>query len=275
MQAVRCDNDLRISRPSKHVLTDAHLHLQNLDGDVDAHLAAGRAVGVARFVCNATSPSDFGRVAELARLHADVYPCFGVHPWFVNDLPDTWLDDLSARLDAQPSAVGEIGLDRWVEPRDEALQERVFRVQLRLAAERRRPAMIHCLRAWDWLLEVLASESPLPALLIHACGAMSDTAGKLLDLGATLSYAGNVFEAKRQPQRDVLRRVPINQLAVETDSPDMLPPVDVFPDVAGYTQNTPAHLPAIAHAIAELRDEDVERLADATSKNVARLLGLD
>lgn len=261
-------------------LVDAHLHLQfpELLGDADAVIARALAAGVSTLVCNGTSPQDWPAVLDLARRHRCVIPCFGVHPWYVHHATAGWEAELERCLDAAPSAVGEIGIDRWIEPRDEALQERVFTWQLAIAAKRGRPVMIHCLRAWEWLKQILLSQKAMPpAMLIHAYGGGVEMIRPLADCGAYFSFGGSTFEPRRQRQRDALRAVPQDRLLVETDAPSMLPPEELRvrpPTCRGEpVPNEPANLPLIVAAIARERGEDETHLREAMSRSAARLLG--
>jgi TatD DNase family protein len=118
-------------------LFDAHAHLQDAglaDGSAGV-LERARAAGVQRVVVNGTTPRDWTAVSALAARWPEVAPAYGVHPWFLRDLPEDWMDDLAQRLTDNPAAtVGEIGLDFAIEPRDIALQESIFLAQLRWRA---------------------------------------------------------------------------------------------------------------------------------------------
>ncbi len=258
---------------------DAHLHLADpaFSDGISAVLSAARAAGVSWFVVNATGPDDWERVAILAREHPGVIPCFGAHPWFVAGLPPDWTQQLWRRLREQPSAVGEVGIDCWIEPRDEATQERVFMTQLDMARELERPVMVHCLRAWGWLMDLLSERSPLPAgMLIHAYGGPVELIKPLVRHNAYFSFAGNIFETKRHTARAAAAAVPLDRLLLETDAPDMLPPPDYRLLVHRRNEkehNHPANLPKILEGVARLRGHSTEALADAVMANARRLLG--
>ena len=119
-------------------LYDAHNHLQDarLGVDVDALIATARAEGVARMVVNGSCDEDWPHVLALARRFPEVIPSFGYHPWYVGERTPAWRENLVGALDAVPSAIGEIGLDRWIENYDLPAQEEVFLWQLRLAVAR-------------------------------------------------------------------------------------------------------------------------------------------
>ena len=256
-------------------LCDAHLHLQDPAlGPADEAIAQAATEGVGVFVVNATRPSDWQAVLDLA---ADprVVPCLGLHPWHASEAGADWpqrLEDLLHR--SARAGVGEIGLDRWVEPRDEAAQEQAFRLQMGLAARLRRPAMVHCLRAWGWLMDVLDDLPALPeAMLIHAYGGPSELIAPLAERGAWFSLAGNILEPRRTRQREAARQIPLDRLLIETDAPDMAPPA-AFRRAGGESgPNSPANLPAIALGIAELLGLPAEELAAITWRNSRAVLG--
>jgi len=260
-------------------LVDCHLHLQDPDlaGRLDEVLGRARAAGVERLVVNGSSEDDWPAVLDLARRLPEVVPCFGLHPWYVGERSSRWIEALEGHLAAVPSAVGEIGLDQWKKGLDEGAQEECFRAQVDLARRLRRPAMVHCVQAWGWLLDVLGRD-PLPAgLLVHAFGGSVEAMGRLADLGAFFSFAGDTLEERKTHKREAARAAPLDRILVETDAPDMLPPPAFrrasVRDDRGRERNEPANLPDVLRGIAALRGEPEERLAAAVGENARRLLG--
>ena len=261
-------------------LVDCHVHLQDdlLYGTVDRVMDEARAAGVAQFVCNGTCEDDWPRVLALAEKHPDVVPSFGLHPWYVSERSATWLSKLDEMLGAIPSAVGEIGLDRWIEPRDEAAQEEAFRAQLELSRRHARPVTIHCVRAWGWLMEVLGDEAPLPAgMPVHAFAGATELIAPLAEQGAHFSFAASVLKGKNRRVRAACAAVPEGRLLIETDAPDFLPPRKYRTHVVragdGQPQNHPANLLAVLDGVAELRGETPKRIAAVVWQNAARLFG--
>ena len=129
---------------------DAHNHLQDerLRPHLDAVMTAARAEPIARMVVNGSCEGDWPAVLKLAREYPEVLPSFGCHPWYIKERSSEWQAKLIECLGQIPSAVGEIGLDRWIKGHDIGQQEEVFAWQLRLAAEREIAGSIHCLQAW-------------------------------------------------------------------------------------------------------------------------------
>src|SRR5512137_951363 len=106
-------------------LCDAHNHLHDdrLAHHREAILAALRREGVAWMVVNGSCESDWPQVLALARECPEVIPSFGYHPWYVKERSADWQPALLRHLDAVPSAIGEVGLDRWIKGHDIVAQE--------------------------------------------------------------------------------------------------------------------------------------------------------
>ncbi|MCX8157991.1 MAG: TatD family hydrolase [Verrucomicrobiae bacterium] len=261
-------------------LVDVHLHLQDdfLSARLDEILHLARTAGVQGFINNGAEESDWPQVLAQSRAHPAIVPCFGLHPWYVGARSPQWLETLEQHLDAVPSAVGEIGLDRWKEPRDEAAQEEVFRAQLAVARRRRLPAMIHCVRAWGWLMDVLRDEPPLPAgFLLHAYGGPAELIQPLAEMGAYFSYGGSTLDERKKLRRETLPLIPPDRLLLETDAPDMPPPpphcLRPLQDQHGRRVNEPANLRPILRGVAALLGMSEEALAQQLWQNTQRFLG--
>lgn len=246
-------------------LIDAHLHLSDdrLWPTWREQVARAAEARVWRMVDNAARESDWPRVQETATLPR-VLPCLGVHPWHVGDAASGWQERLRDVLLQHPRAgVGEIGLDRWIAPRNEAAQEEAFRFQLGLATDLKRPVMVHCLRAWGWLQEVLRS-APIPKEggLLHAYGGSPELVPLLAEAGFYFSFGASLLSAKKTRARESLLRVPLERLLLETDAPDMPPP--------GVAMNTPDQLPKIYACAAGLLGRPLEELARQIEANACR-----
>jgi TatD DNase family protein len=261
-------------------LYDAHNHLQ------DKRLAPHQAdlmepllkEGVRKMVVNGSCESDWPDVLALARRYPElVIPSFGYHPWYVRECSPDWQKVLAGFLDAVPSAIGEIGLDRWVKDHDIVRQEEVFCRQLRLAAERNLPVSIHCLQAWGRLIELLRAEPrPRCGFVLHSFGGPRELIGPLAELGAYFSLPGYFAHERKLRQREAFRHVPSDRLLIETDAPDQLLPEDrtAYPlsDAAsGKAINHPANLGAVYRFAAEWLNEPLEKLAARVEENFARL----
>ncbi|MDP6795241.1 MAG: TatD family hydrolase [Verrucomicrobiota bacterium] len=257
-------------------LFDAHNHLQDdrFGGRQDELMADCAAVGLCRMVVNGTRESDWPTVATLAKRHDCVMPSFGLHPWFILDRSTEWVAKLEQQLDAWPSAVGEIGLDRWKPGLDYDGQEAVFTTQLRQAADRNLPASIHCLKSWGRLHELLRA-GPLPrrGFLLHSYGGPAEMVEPLAKLGAYFSFPGAFTHERKTRQRDAFRRVPADRLLIETDAPDQPLPEDRVNHPLRQAVNHPANIAAVYEAAAETLDQSAGDLAKCVEENFVRLFG--
>jgi TatD DNase family protein len=262
-------------------LYDAHNHLQDgrLVARLEEILAACRQEGVARMVVNGSCEEDWPQVLALAQQHPIVLPSFGYHPWYVRDRTDQWLDNLEHHLEALPSGVGEIGLDRWIENPDTPLQEEMFRAQLRLAAGRNLPVSIHCLKAWGRLFEILREEPrPERGFVLHSYGGPKEMVGGFAGLGAYFSLSGYFAHPRKAKQREAFKQVPADRLLLETDAPDMWPP-DEWNDHplaepgTGRPLNHPANLGAVYRFAANFLETSMVALTRQVAENFNRLFG--
>lgn len=260
-------------------LYDAHNHLQDprLGSDVASLVSAAAREGVVRMVVNGSCEEDWPDVLALARKHAEVIPSFGYHPWYVKERTPGWRDVLTQALDEVPSAIGEIGLDRWIKEYDLPEQEEVFVWQLRLAAERELPVSIHCLQAWGRMLELLhATPRPACGFLLHSYGGPPEMIPPLAKLGAYFSLPGYFAHERKERQRETFRHVPSDRLLIETDAPDQLLPDErnrypLTDPATGKPVNHPANLRAVYDFAAELFGEPVEQLAVRVEQNFQQL----
>lgn len=259
---------------------DAHNHLQDdrFGGSQSELLAVCDQAGIARMVVNGACEEDWQQVLALARETKIVLPSFGYHPWYLHERTAEWLKTLENMLDKVPSAVGEIGLDRWKPDLPYAGQEEAFLAQLRIATERNRPVSIHCLQAWGRMLELLqTSLRPACGFLLHSYGGPAEMIPAFSKLGAYFSFPGYFLQERKLKQRETFRHVPADRLLIETDAPDQhLPPEKILHPFAGpdgKPQNHPANLPAVYAGLSEFLGEKNEILTARVEDNFLRLFG--
>jgi TatD DNase family protein len=251
-------------------LVDTHCHLDvvEFDGDRDAVLARARAAGIHDQIVPAIDAAGWPRLRSVCATDDGLHPAYGLHPMFLDRHRDEDLDLLRDWLDRErPVAVGECGLDYFVEGLDPGRQQALFDGHLRLAREFDLPVIVHARRAVD---AVLASIRRVRGLrgVVHSFSGSAQQARMLWDAGFLIGLGGPVTYARAQRLRALVATMPIEYLVLETDAPDQ-------PDAAHRGQrNEPARLPYVLETIAELRRESPESIARATTANARRLFGL-
>jgi TatD DNase family protein len=262
------------------MLFDAHNHLQDhrLDAVRPELMRLLPMLGVAEAVVNGSAEDDWEDVARIAREHPWVRPAFGLHPWYVKERTDAWQEALRRYLTEFPrAAVGEIGLDRWIENPDLDAQVQCFRLQLGLAVELDRPVTIHCLRAWGLLEEQLrAAALPKRGFLLHSYGGPEEMIPRFASLGGYFSLSPYFGHERKARQLAVFAAMPLERLLVETDAPDMWPPEELNPNplqVEGRPVNHPANLSVSYELLAGVRGMEVSALEGVIAENHRRLFG--
>ncbi len=259
-------------------LFDAHNHFQDprLDAWRDELARRLPAAGLKQMMVNGLCEADWPRVAELAQSHAWVRPAFGLHPWRVRERTPGWQEVLRACWQAfSDAAVGETGLDRWIENSDIEAQVACFRWQLEQAAQEDRPLTVHCLRAFG-LLEEILRDAPRPArgVLLHSYGGPLEMVPGFVRLGAYFSVSPYFFHERKREQLEVFKAVPLDRLLIETDAPDMRPPAELNPNPLtlpdGVEVNSPANLLFCYEKTAALLNMQLAELAEQVADNYRR-----
>lgn len=258
--------------PMRLIDTHTHLDFPDFDADRDALLARSRALGVERLVVLGVHQGNWQRLWDLVQWHAGLYATFGLHPVYLEEHRPEHLEELRdwlQRLAGHPSvcAVGEFGLDYYVETLDRERQQALFEAQLALAVEFELPALLHVRRAHAATIATLKRFRLPRGGVIHAFAGSYEEAREYLRLGFRLGLGGAPTWPQALRLRKVIPRLPLDAVVLETDSPDMAPAM--HPGV----RNSPEHLPDICTALAELWGVAPEALATASSRNAAELFG--
>ncbi|RLU06495.1 hydrolase TatD [Pseudomonas prosekii] len=253
-------------------LIDTHTHLDFPDFDADrpALLEQSRALGVRQIVVLGVYRGNWQRVWDLVSSDVDLHAAFGLHPVYLDQhQPEdlTALGDWLTRLAGhrQLCAVGEIGLDYFIETLDRERQQALFDAQLQLAADFNLPALIHVRRSHAAVIATLKRFRLKRAGIIHAFAGSQEEAREYLKLGFKLGLGGAATWPQALRMHRVLAQLPLDAVVLETDSPDMAPAM-----FAGQ-RNSPAHLPAICAALADIMAISPEQLAAASTANACQL----
>ena len=253
---------------------DSHCHIDGpeYDADRDEVIKRARDAGVTTMLNVGTGDPHggaFERAVDLAETHADVYAAIGVHPHdakLFDDAAETHLTNL-VKQNSKVIGWGEIGLDYHYDHSPREVQREAFKRQLRIARERRLPISIHTREAETDTLAILDEEWKDSGLggVIHCFTGTRTFAEAAVERGFLISFSGVITFKKAEELRETARRLPIEKLLIETDSPFLAP--------VPYRgrRNEPAYVVETARAIAELRGTTAQELGRETSENFSRL----
>ncbi|WDY57237.1 TatD family hydrolase [Pseudomonas sp. PSKL.D1] len=255
-------------------LIDTHTHLDFPDFDADRTrlLANAQARGVERMVVLGVHEANFQRVWDLACANGRVYAALGLHPVYLDEHRPEHLQQLRGWLerlrgDPRLCAVGEFGLDFYLEGLDKQRQQTLFEAQLQMACDFALPALLHVRRSHAQVIATLKRYKPARGGIIHAFAGSYEEGREYIKLGFKLGLGGAATWPQALRLRKTLPRLPLESFVLETDSPDMAPVM-----FAGE-RNSPEHLPEIAGALADVIGVEVGVLAEVSSRNACELFG--
>ncbi len=251
-------------------LIDSHCHLDfpEFDPDRDQVLDRARAVGVDAFVIPGVTRAAFDRLLRLTQAEADCHPALGLHPWFMEEHRPEDLETLAAlALENRPVAIGEIGLDFQLPRYDAAAQLELFEAQLRLARDLALPVLLHIRKAHDPVLNALRRWG-VRGGICHAYNGSLQQAEAFMKLDFYFGFGGMLTYPNARRLHRLAQALPLERIVLETDAPSM--------SGAAHRgqRNSPEYLPEVLNALADLRPEPPEEIAEVTTANVRRLLQL-
>lgn len=254
------------------MFVDSHCHIDFPDfaegvAPLLEHMHAAR---VSHALCVSVNLENFPGILALAERHANVYASVGVHP----DHEDATEPDVATLValagHEKVVAIGETGLDYYRQAREAVdWQRERFRVHIRAARQAGRPLIIHTRSAADDTLAIMREEGADEAGGVMHCFTESwEVAKAALDLGFYISFSGIVTFKSAKDLQEVARKVPLDRMLVETDSPYLAP--------VPYRgkRNEPAYVAKVGAFIADLRAMPVETIGEATSRNFFRLFSV-
>ena len=244
------------------MLIDTHCHLffDELKEDLSSVLKRAADLGVTKFICVGTNIEDSKESYNLALDYENIFSTAGVHPHDTEEVAENYIDELYNLLkNKKVVAVGEIGLDYFKELSDISVQKKICTEQLELAQKINKPIVFHNRDSDDDIINTL-SEFPNVYGVAHCFSSTYDVAKKLIDMGFYISFSGNLtFKNSHLP--DVAKRLPIDRLLVETDSPFLSP----VPH-RGKT-NEPGRARFVADLLARLHNLSINEVAQITTTN--------
>ncbi len=258
-------------------LADIGLNLahDSFDHDRGEVVAAALAAGVRHMVITgSTLASTRAAIGMVRAAPATFRATAGIHPHHAREFHDADVAELRGLLRApEVGAAGECGLDYFRNFSPHADQERVFRLQLELAAEAGKPVFLHQRDAHDAFTAILRDHLPrLAGAVAHCFTGDQRELRDYLSLGLSIGVTGWICDERRGAHlREIVRAIPLDRLMLETDAPYLLPR-DLAPRPKSR-RNEPRHLPHILETVAACRGETPAEVAEATTRNALAFFG--
>lgn len=261
-------------------LIDTHCHLDfeplsdlSNTSTLEHTLSLAKAEGVSTIVLPAVKASRWPGVLDLSHLNTGIQliPALGLHPCFLDDHADKDLLELEALLTTHKDtvkAIGETGLDLFIENPRINRQIELLNKQIELAIEFDLPLLLHGRRSVDQLLKLLRRARPQAGGVVHAFSGSEQQAAQLWELGFHIGLGGSITYQRAQRLQRVAASVPLESILLETDAPDM--------PLCGFQgePNWPHQVGRVARTLANIRGVDVEQIAVQTTANARRMFGL-
>lgn len=255
-------------------IIDSHCHLDSLDYEnrhknVDEVIQNAKARGVHHFLSVCTTIGRFEAMKNLTAHRNDVSLSCGVHPLNVEDEPFDYDKLFQFAQDPKVVAIGETGLDYHYTPETKTLQQSLFVQQIEIANKLNKPLIIHTRSARKDTMNMLEQNGAEKCGGVLHCFTEDWTMAKrALEIGFYISISGIITFRNAEELRDVVRKIPLDRLLIETDSPYLAPiPYRGKP-------NQPAYVRETCEYVATLKGVSTEELARITTENVQKLFNI-
>ena len=283
--------------------TDSHCHLDDkaFQAQLPALLKQCAGLAINRIIVPAIAPDNFDKVLNLAKTFhkkpISIYPCLGIHPWFLQQLNHTHLELLTEKVTQAKNeiiAIGEIGLDGAIIKRSDdpeaelAKQQHFFDFQLNLAKQQDLPVIVHHRQSHDKNMPFLKRYQLNKAGIIHGFSGSYQQAKGYLDLGFKLGVGSTISYSRAKKTINTIKRLPLESLVLETDAPSMplsseIMGVEVMAkDVLTNSEqaeqekypapaNSPVNLIKIFELLTTIRSESAEEIACQCEHNIEQV----
>ena len=257
------------------MIVDTHIHLNDKQyyNDIDTIITNAKKAGVGQFIIPGADPDELKRAFELSEQYEEVFYSVGVHPYDIIKYDEEFL--VKYIDNKKCVAIGECGLDYFRLPKNEqekekniAKQKEIFRLQIRLAKKYKKPLIVHVRDAsLDTKMILLEEKAGEVGGVLHCFNADH----QLLSLSEENFYfgIGGVVTFKNAKKLvDILDKIPLEKLLIETDGPYLTP------HPFRGERNEPKHTVLVIKKISSILNLGFADIVDITTKNANRLFRL-
>ena len=251
--------------------THCHFDFPPFVDDATQSIARAAQSGVERIIVPSVDASRFALVSQLAQQHDALYAALGLHPINIAVHEDSHLDQLEQWLqtpDSKRVAIGEVGLDLYMQDAQFDKQTRLLDAQLKLAKKYDLPVILHSRRTHDQLALHLRRHDLPRRGVVHGFAGSKQQAERFIQLGYAIGVGGTITYERASKTRNTIANLPLTSLLLETDAPDM--------PLQGYQgqPNRPERARNVFDVLCQLRSESPDIIADALWQNSLRVFAL-
>jgi TatD DNase family protein len=253
------------------MLIDSHCHLDRLDltnreGGLEAVIADAQTRGISNLLTVAVDLESSRSLTEITAKYDHIYSSVGVHPLQDEELPLPTVEQLTdLAMLPKVVAVGETGLDNFYSADSFEWQYESFTRHLLASKQVEKPLIVHTRDARDETIKLLKQHQSNSAGVLHCFTETWEMAKAAMDFGYFISFSGIVTFKNAGELREVVKKIPLDRILVETDSPWLAP--------VPYRgkQNEPKNVYEVAQCVAEIKGISLEELAEITTNNFFNL----
>ncbi len=250
--------------------THAHLFYPNFEEDVDEVIQRAKESGVEYIIVPATDLETATKTIELADKYDFIYGAVGVHPHETKEWDNSWIEKIEAYSNhPKIVAIGEIGLDYHYDFSPKEKQIEAFKAQIELALKQNLPIIVHNRESDEDMMNIIREYcgSGLKAQF-HCFSGSLENARDLISMKHFVSFTGNITFKNSDSLRDVVSKLSLESIMIETDSPFMTP------EPYRGKRNEPSYVKYVAEQLAEEHHLETEDVARVTSYNVFKMFGI-
>ena len=246
-------------------MIDTHCHIYHeYYDDISLLIDKIKLAGVLKIIVNGCDMKSNLEVLDLVNKYDIVYGAIGFHPTELIDNEEESINFLNDHInDNKIVAIGEIGLDYHYEDTNKERQQRLFKKQLEIASQFKKPVIVHSRDAIQDTYDIISNYTLTGS--IHAYSGSLEMAREFIKLGFCLGIGGVCTYKNAKNIQNVIENISLAYILLETDSPYLTPV-----PFRGQT-NTPCNIPVIAKKVAEIKNVSVSEVANATTSNANRL----
>lgn len=250
------------------MFVDTHLHISDNEGiSPDFYIKHALDNNVQLLIASFCEKEDILLSTKFVEKYECLYASIGYHPEVANNIVEKDYELLESLIRNHPKivAIGEIGLDYYWNKDNKEKQRQVFRKQLEIAERLDIPVVIHSRDSIGETYEIL-SEYHVHGV-IHCFSGSLEMAKKFIDLGFLLGIGG-VITFKNSKLYQVVEKIPLESIVLETDSPYL------SPEPKRGRVNESSNIPLIAAKIASIQNVSLKKVAEVTTENAITLFDL-